>query len=1206
MFFYTGRRSGELYYDFDGFQYLDRYDAETVLPVVFLGTQVDFDGSFIARYGPEGAAANDNVYVLVKTTSSQVLNVLANDAGDIEIVDIPVQAGGTFGIGGGGAFINFLQDDNLSGVDVASCTYDVEDQSGTSDSADVFISITNQAPDITPVADINADEGDTINFTVVAIDPNGDDVTLQTPRDMPVGATYSTVTGIFNWVTTLADSGVYAPEFDATDDDGVPLTSTLIVNITVAEIGVPLVANDLTAAVPKNAVGFNIDVLGNDVGTNLSVVALGGSPTNCTPVISGDTLSVDVTMDPGLSGAGIASFDYTVQDIIGAQDTATVTIDVTNLAPVWTPYPSDASIEELENRNVVVTALDPDGDTITYAMRSPDLPVEATFNPTTRVFDWTPTLSDAAGSPYTVHFDATDDDTVPITTTATITLTVTDIGEPVVALPNTFVLDKNSLANVVCPLGNDVGISLVLTSVLESPGPTNCTPTINVNGLCADVDVAPSVSGIGVASFTYEVTDVEGNTDTALVTLDVTNLAPTFDAVGAQNANETELINFSVTAHANDGDTVTLTTSDISGLTGATFTPDVPGTDPSGVFDWTPGLADAGVYPVTFFATDDDSTPLQGSVIVTITVVDVSAPADAVNDVFNTFLKGSTGNIADVLANDTGAGLIITSAGPGVECDVTHDGAFVTVDLHAGAENPSFSYTIEDSSANSDTAFVAINPVNQLPVFTPLGAQAVLELDTLAFTVAASDPDGDVVVLSARNIPSGAIFDDQSGEFSWIPTLAQDGAYDVDFDATDDNTPTPGVTTLSVHITVTDLGPAANAQDDSYTLIKNSLANVLGVMSNDQGLGRALDSVSSAVNCTPTINGLNVWVDLGVGISGAGAASFDYTIIDQGGGSSSASVTIDVTNEAPTLAPIGDLSFTQGAAISVPVAAVDPDGDVLAWTLTPAPNGVTIVSTGNQSADIVWDGAGASGTFAGVVVGVNDQDPQNILYDFETIEITIGSGSSLNAINIDASITKNVTTRIEVLQAVTGGIPPYTVVSTGNDFGGTSAVSNDGLATDFAPALNVEGDNTGQYFYTIKDANGDFTSATVNVDIVNTPPVWDPVSALTVPIGSFLSITLRATDTDPPLELALLNVEPAAQWVGFIDNGDGSAVARVIFSDPGLYSMTFLATDEGGLGSVLTVSITATADRWTEAPIDDSPWAGREIDDTPFGGRDIL
>jgi len=85
--------------------------------------------------------------------------------------------------------------------------------------------------------------------------------------------------------------------------------------------------------------------------------------------------------------------------------------------------------------------------------------------------------------------------------------------------------------------------------------------------------------------------------------------------------------------------------------------------------------------------------------------------------------------------------------------------------------------------------------VNRPPKLCPIKDKSVKEGETLSFTISATDPDDDVLVYSAENLPSGATFQDQT--FSWTPTHQQVGIYQVTFNVSD------GILTDSKTITIT-------------------------------------------------------------------------------------------------------------------------------------------------------------------------------------------------------------------------------------------------------------------------------------------------------------------------------------------------------------------------------------------------------------------
>jgi PKD repeat protein len=89
--------------------------------------------------------------------------------------------------------------------------------------------------------------------------------------------------------------------------------------------------------------------------------------------------------------------------------------------------------------------------------------------------------------------------------------------------------------------------------------------------------------------------------------------------------------------------------------------------------------------------------------------------------------------------------------------------------------------------------------MNRPPVLDHIGDKTISEGEPLAFTVTASDPDGDALTYSASNLPSGADFNSTTRVFSWTPGYNQAGTY-------------PGV-----HFAVTD-GNLGDAEDITITV----------------------------------------------------------------------------------------------------------------------------------------------------------------------------------------------------------------------------------------------------------------------------------------------------------------------------------------------------------------------------------------------------
>jgi hypothetical protein len=92
--------------------------------------------------------------------------------------------------------------------------------------------------------------------------------------------------------------------------------------------------------------------------------------------------------------------------------------------------------------------------------------------------------------------------------------------------------------------------------------------------------------------------------------------------------------------------------------------------------------------------------------------------------------------------------------------------------------------------------------------------------------------------------------------------------------------------------------------------------------------------------------------------------------------SSSAAFSVGITNLAPTWKAVPPITFVQGVASSVSIAAFvsDPNGDALTITKNsvPLPPGVTYDQANKR---FVYDGIGAVGSTSGNVLTADDGRP---------------------------------------------------------------------------------------------------------------------------------------------------------------------------------------------------------------------------------------
>lgn len=118
-----------------------------------------------------------------------------------------------------------------------------------------------------------------------------------------------------------------------------------------------------------------------------------------------------------------------------------------------------------------------------------------------------------------------------------------------------------------------------------------------------------------------------------------------------------------------------------------------------------------------------------------------------------------------------------------------------------GPTSITFRVTDNVSATAAKALSITINAapvVNHPPVLPAIGNKSVTEGQLLAFTISATDPDGDNLTYSASNLPSGASFTPANRTFGWTPTAGQAGTYlNVSFWVSD------GALAASENITIT-------------------------------------------------------------------------------------------------------------------------------------------------------------------------------------------------------------------------------------------------------------------------------------------------------------------------------------------------------------------------------------------------------------------
>ena len=250
-----------------------------------------------------------------------------------------------------------------------------------------------------------------------------------------------------------------------------------------------------------------------------------------------------------------------------------------------------------------------------------------------------------------------------------------------------------------------------------------------------------------------------------------------------------------------------------------------------------------------------------------------------------------------------------------------------------GSETITFRATDPGSLFSEDAATFAVS-ANSVPVLNPIGTKTVVELQTLNFTVSATDADGTTPILSTSTpLPGTATFVDNgdgTGVFNWTTDANDAGAYSVTFFATDANY--PGDMDLEDVLIV--VGEAGNQRPVfapvNDTLILEGSTLVMNVSATDPDGGAPSLSVNTSLeNYTFADHGDGTGtLTYSPDYTDAGIDTVRFFATDNGlpqmTGTEIAAITTVDLNQPPEIDSTGPFAVKVGDTLVFTVTASDP------------------------------------------------------------------------------------------------------------------------------------------------------------------------------------------------------------------------------------------------------------------------------------------
>ncbi len=843
-----------------------------------------------------------------------------------------------------------------------------------------------------------------------------------------------------------------------------------------------------------------------------------------------------------------------------------------NLAP-WA-RPETFTLAENSTPTIVgsVVAGDDNGDLVTYSISAGNDAGLFTINANTGVISLIGALDFETASAYTLTITVSDGS---LTSTADISISVTDINEAPIANDQTLVVNEDTLLPLTLT-GFDVDGDILTYTVTTQPS------NGSLSGVAPNLTYTPNANFNGSDSFTFTVSDsvFGSNTATVNITVNSVNDLPVATEQSL-STNEDTALSIALTGSDIDGSIVgfNVITGPASGV--------LSGTAPNLTYTPTANFNGSDVF--TYTVTDNEGgISNAASVSITVTPINDAPVADS-----QTLSTNEDSPLALVLAGTDIDGTIasytiVTSPTSGVLSGTAPNFTYTPNNDFNGSDSFTFSVT-DDLGATSVAASVSISVVsiNDLPIATAQSV-SVDEDAALGVTLSGTDVDGTIASYSISSGPTNGVLSGTAPNLTYTSTANFNGSDVFTYTVTDNEGGISNAASVSITVTPINDAPVANSQtlstdEDSPlalvlagTDIDGTIASYTIVTSPTSGV---LSGTAPNFTYTPN-NDFN------------GSDSFTFSVTDDLGVTSvAASVSISVIsiNDLP-IATAQSVSVDEDAALGVTLSGTDVDGTIASYSISSGPtNGVlsgtapnlTYTPTANfngsdQFTFTVTDNEGAISTDGTVSISVLSINDAPVAAD-DTVSATEDTQAIIDVLANDLDVEN--------------ALAPSSIVITQQPLHGTlSIVPSSGLVF-YTPALNYSGSDS--FSYQVNDS-GNLTSniATVSIEVaaVNDAPVANS-EALSTNEDMALNIDLLANDVDiDSAALVADNVTITTEPLNGVlstDNGifTYSPAANYVGND----SFQYRVSDEQGLSSnIATVFLTVIG-------INDAPIAVNDV-----------
>jgi hypothetical protein len=470
---------------------------------------------------------------------------------------------------------------------------------------------------------------------------------------------------------------------------------------------------------------------------------------------------------------------------------------------------------------------------------------------------------------------------------------------------------------------------------------------------------------------------------------------------------------------------------------------------------------------------------------------------------------------------------------------------------------------IANSNSLADTELVSITVTNvdQAPILNPIGPQTIAEGGHLAVRISASDADGDVISLSAEQLPTNAAFADSSngvGHFTFNPDFTQAGIYHVRFIARSNSL----ADTELVDITVTEsdrppvlapIGPQTVNEGDSL---------VFGISATDpDGAIPSLSALALPFNSSFSDNGDGTGrLRFNTDINQTGIYNLTFIASDgQLADSEIVQITVNNVDRPPVLGSIGPRTVPEGGLLQFVVTSYDLDGNSPMLSANPLPPNASFHDSLNGDGlfrfqpdfgqngvynilFIASDGLLADSELVQITVTTTDRPP---VFDPVNNQFVLEGGSlsfDVHAVDPD------------------GPIPTLTAINLLRN--SSFADNHNGTGSfQYNPDFTQAGINNVNFIASDGELSDTIDVQITTIDAGNQRPILAPIGPKVVNEGQQLQFNIYGSDPDGTIPTLVAQRLPLNAVFHDSTNGIGTFTFNPNYSQAGADTVLFYVTD---------------------------------------------